>query len=535
MFENGSESHLRDQLAQRLDLLEPGLSLIKDEYHLRNPDGARGFIDIFAKDRRGNLVVIELKRSDSTAREAITELAKYAMLLRAAKNLRSSELRLIVVSTTWWELRVPFSEFYHNTHYQLEGYQLEIGENGEIARVERLEPLQRVEGRKLCRRHTIFYYTSIAEMEAAEQQLAAESRKAGLVDFVIVRFQLEFDDPNYGATCALYYAQQLKDREYYSRILEHVCDAERLEEIKDYIAELDEEDAVDELADAITSEFSVEHVTLEIGYPERFSKRWHSGYWKLLGIDRFGIFQEDERLVDELLVEDLRGTTGTSFVHYAATFRFDNRSKVAEIRSNLNNALFQNDRWRHSVEDLLTYGARTGAEVGVLHVYNPEDILETIWMSALQGPEAFEPMFLLLLDSGRGDALEVFFGRLYGRSTSIRFGELLKTHFEGDFGMYINHRHFGSQREINGAVMESLGLIYTTDYLRFSTSEQSKLFEVVIRGSSVQGQSERRHLTFREFLLEHQPLVEDIVTMFSRHHMGGGMFQFGPDVDDLQS
>lgn len=37
------ESNIRDYLARDLSLIEPGLVLIDDEYHLRNPNSADGF------------------------------------------------------------------------------------------------------------------------------------------------------------------------------------------------------------------------------------------------------------------------------------------------------------------------------------------------------------------------------------------------------------------------------------------------------------------------------------------------------------
>ncbi|MGH1525960.1 endonuclease NucS domain-containing protein [Leifsonia sp. L25] len=82
------EHILRDDLAQRLDLIADDLTLIQVEYPLPNAEGARGSIDILARDVRGDLVVIELKRSDQTARQALHELEKYVALLAASRGIR---------------------------------------------------------------------------------------------------------------------------------------------------------------------------------------------------------------------------------------------------------------------------------------------------------------------------------------------------------------------------------------------------------------------------------------------------------------
>ena len=45
------ENSIRDKLAQRLEVLEPGLQLIDVEYPLPNQMGTKGFIDILASTR----------------------------------------------------------------------------------------------------------------------------------------------------------------------------------------------------------------------------------------------------------------------------------------------------------------------------------------------------------------------------------------------------------------------------------------------------------------------------------------------------
>ena len=76
-----TETDLRDHVAADLTLLEAGLTLVTTEFPLPNAVGTRGRVDILARDRHGMWVVIELKRSNTSAREALHELAKYVELL----------------------------------------------------------------------------------------------------------------------------------------------------------------------------------------------------------------------------------------------------------------------------------------------------------------------------------------------------------------------------------------------------------------------------------------------------------------------
>jgi RecB family endonuclease NucS len=106
------ESALRDHLMNHLDMIESGLQLVDDEFYLANKIGTSGFIDILAKDTEGKLVVIEIKISKHSEREAITELFKYLALLKQNMSIKDSEMKLIVISTDWRELLTPFAEFH---------------------------------------------------------------------------------------------------------------------------------------------------------------------------------------------------------------------------------------------------------------------------------------------------------------------------------------------------------------------------------------------------------------------------------------
>ncbi len=90
-----NENAIRDRLIERLDIIEPGLTLVAREHYLKNPNGASGFLDIFARAANGQLVIVEIKRTDAAAREALQELFKYAALLRQNYLVREVDYRPI--------------------------------------------------------------------------------------------------------------------------------------------------------------------------------------------------------------------------------------------------------------------------------------------------------------------------------------------------------------------------------------------------------------------------------------------------------
>jgi hypothetical protein len=110
-----NETEFRDYLATHLDLVEPGLSLLKTEYALNNLDGAGGRIDILARDTFGHIVCIEIKRSDNSARATLNELSKYVTLLVERDRVPKEMIRCILVSTHWTELLLPLSYFAYAT------------------------------------------------------------------------------------------------------------------------------------------------------------------------------------------------------------------------------------------------------------------------------------------------------------------------------------------------------------------------------------------------------------------------------------
>jgi RecB family endonuclease NucS len=77
-----AEDIVRDHLSKTVDILEAGLTLIEVNHKLPNNVGAKGFIDILARDKLSNLIIIELKRSDHAARQALFEILKYMRLFR---------------------------------------------------------------------------------------------------------------------------------------------------------------------------------------------------------------------------------------------------------------------------------------------------------------------------------------------------------------------------------------------------------------------------------------------------------------------
>jgi hypothetical protein len=123
---HSTEAHYRDLVAADLSTIDKSLTLVGIEHEIRLPDGRVSRIDILAKDKFGCFTVIEIKKSNQTARSAIQQLYKYAHFLKKKNRLRVDQIRCIALSTHWEELRAPFSEFSHFSAYESIALQLII-------------------------------------------------------------------------------------------------------------------------------------------------------------------------------------------------------------------------------------------------------------------------------------------------------------------------------------------------------------------------------------------------------------------------
>ncbi len=121
LFDN--EDQFRDFLAVNLNLIEQGLRLVSTNYSVTTQQGANGALDILAKDKHGSFVIIEVKRSESAARQALHELSKYLAAFLTTERVDEHKLRCFVVSTLWHELDTPLAYFRSTTKVDVKGFE----------------------------------------------------------------------------------------------------------------------------------------------------------------------------------------------------------------------------------------------------------------------------------------------------------------------------------------------------------------------------------------------------------------------------
>nr|WP_321440567.1 endonuclease NucS domain-containing protein [uncultured Hyphomonas sp.] len=458
-----TEASIRDYIADHLNLIEPGLTLVDTEFRLPNKQGASGFLDIFARDAAGKLVIIEIKRTDSAAREAIQELYKYVPLLREKFLVKDTDVRLILLSVEWHELATPYAEFAAMAPFEVTAGAIILDVNGTPVAIEPMTSATLPSERKMGVRHFLWGFPDEATAAKAVAVIAHRVQRFGLTDFVLI--QSRATKPILGGRSFLYFAQRELRFEEYLTLISASFSEEQLEEFRENIADLSElEDQVAEASDAVwhlhggVPYREIGADTAEIAHPEKGSKWFEDGAQEDIVIHRFGRFV-DPWLEDQTIIDEIRGEGGESDVRLRFSAQTDSPPQMAALRQRVENVFFFNEEWLGAVMQLIRYAERKGGCARIeLVAYSPDDILRAIAASAFGFP-GYVPMFRLDIECN--GAVERFLGLPEWDVSPPDFDKVITEHFSGDSFGYFIACHFGEQRSMNHDIMTDLGLRYS--------------------------------------------------------------------------
>jgi len=510
-----TEGEIRDHLAAHLELIELGLTLIDKEVMLPNDKGARGFLDIFCRTANGKFLIIEVKRSDAAARDGIQELVKYAALLKGKLLVKHAEVRLMVASSEWHELLVPFSEFVRVAPYDCQGLRLTLGSDGLTASTEAIE-LAPAEGeRRLSRRHALWGYPDEAKACVAVATIAAHMQNVGLRDFVLILLAIRgHDDP---ATRWVYFAQQELSLDRYMTLIRARFSAETVSDFEEWIDEMSApEDKVGEAADKVWEERSAseslylrtQSIDVQIAHPEKARMWFAPGTLISSQVFRFGRF-EDQAISDETILTEILGEDGASFHHGEITASLSSKPEMAALLAVANNLLDLNPVWRTAVYDICAYAQQTKAASVRLRIFSNEDILRTVAGITIGYP-AYAPALEIQIQ--RDGAVEQVFGTIEWNGHRPSFGHILKEYFADDSFGYFMLRHMSGQRAINADLMSELGLSYSI--ARLTTDGP---IPIRVRTTSIDDIRGRNGRFLAEFPNSNPDFVGELVALFLKH------------------
>lgn len=502
-----TESEIRDHLAADLSILGQGeLTLIKTEYHLPNPNGADGFIDILANDEEGNLVVIELKKSNSVARQALHELVKYTSLLRLNYGGDEISVRCILVSTEWHELIAPFSAFVLVFEYDVTGVSLVVNDSGVPVSASPVELIEAPPAIDPCPHHFAFGYEENSTRDASISEIKNALTERGVENFFVLvedycgSAQTPFRHRAYVVVARLPISVALS-------LIEGPEEAEILEE---------DEWCVERKLFGLIS-LDVTHDTVENSGPDKYGS--DSDDWETVSAVRGGVFI-DERIWP---IRRLISTCEGSATKY--TIRFSDRAtprrpkRWNSVLANAHQVLLGAQQWAEDLDTIVSLlEAEKPQEATEIAIYNPADIIWTLFALANASP-SWVPTFRVG-PPNLADSHPTYMGQLAWDGVTFPSDPetLLSAVYSGGSSEYMVARHFNEHWTVDEELCGLHGLTYEA----YRVLGPGELARLNAKASDEAG----RRLSIFEFAASNPNYMNSVHAFYSERTIGPGMFTF---------
>jgi hypothetical protein len=505
------ESELRDWLSENLHKIEPGLVLIAKEFHVKGITSARGFVDILAKDRYGLHVVIELKRSESTAREAAHELVKYTHLLRQDYGIGNEDVRCILVSTDWRELGAVAADIQSHSPYRVDYIVAEAGEANEIS-LKPYTPANQANRLEFWRFHLFLISARPEDRQILCVHLENALLHAGVTSAAVVWMDYVGGCEEVVLPYGLYLAVATVTEEARSQVMAEVCE--------------DLEVTAEEVADHTFADYFLSRVTKRTA---KYSDDTHISdpdtYWGIrdnwttVSISRIGDLATTGKLITDSDVEGfIAGKRSDAEVKFTALSSRALKAPWQDTVDRVMRCIVGTTPWESIVAALIREVERenSGADVR-FHVYNPCDTLMALYQFVGRHSERYVPQFLMSFDGQKG--MHQIIGLLVwdGVTRPDNPEKTVSNAFGRDFFNYMVLR---GTPEAESRLVDALGLRYSM--AKWIITDESK-------GSWLEWREGRLHrlpidalgvLPLHEFLDRNQTYLGSLVEYFEQNLHG---------------
>jgi hypothetical protein len=516
-----SENTIRDKLSTSLDLLEPGLVLVEVNHKLPNAVGAKGFIDILARDRLGNFVIIELKRSAQSSREALFEILKYIPLFIRLHGVQSYRIRCFIVSTTWHELLVPYSEFRRRCEAQTEGFRIEVDSQGNVTKAEKVADHAEEELAQTFRLHCNYLFPTATERDRALPLLRAAYEAAGATGYLLFRFDYRGSSPNIIFPFAAYVVTTRVKPVLMEQLIQEAKEdlgageedgpdeAELRYSAEDRFLGVVNKDLCDKLAD-----FNLE---VAPSNPDRFGYMVEHD-WGTPLVERVGPFASTLIMPDAEVVEMVKGLGGENNVRFERITSPSNKLDWNVVRTSAAGFLRGNPTWRAGTVwffDRVEREFPTGTVL--VQVYNPLTLPETLYNYSTTQTSEYVPLLALAAisaDGPRNEALVgtvVWDGNMIPSSVKKTF-ERLAQGVDNILDYYLC-KSIGAAWELDEELMRRHGLQYSLCFLKFASEEDKQAIGLLVTEAGIGERPDPLMPdTFIEYFDAARPYLEELFT-----------------------
>ncbi len=470
-----TENEIRDNLYEYLNKFFPNYIPVGKENYVKY-DERRAFIDILAKDNDGNYVIIELKKSNNASRQAIHEVIKYTEFVKKQYAVNDDEIKLVIMSTEWDELFIPFSKFYfsHNI-FDIQGIKLNINKEGKYVSHKMIEPMKINDERVFSPEHFNCYYNDLKSLEQGYNSFKTVMKSKKIDDYVLYTLKRPSNVIySHNFQYIIYFAMLRKSKEEYEKILETLDNStgEVISEVSLYRITNDNLypfERVLNTAYPIPKSDSF----IEKSKPNRFQSLLNLG-WEIIKIDKFGRL-DNELSKDNDFVYDVSNLSGNGNVMFSIDFNTSDKRKVNRVRKSVENILDNNPLFKNQFLNILRDIETEKKDISV-QIFNPTNILlsiyqENIVINELENSTAL-PFFSINIPK---DKVTYFGTLLWDKKKDYSFEKILQDYYsenllDADTGFVIC-----SQRDhilMHNEIIEYLDLEYNTLKIYENNTEQ---------------------------------------------------------------
>lgn len=417
------EEKIRDYLADNLEFISKDLKLIRKEYYLPAQIGAKGYIDILAKDNLNNFVVIEVKRSEQAARQTINELLKYQGLLKQIYKAQDSEIKLLIVSTSWNELIIPFSEIYDSVY--LTGYSIELNDEDIPISIKKIKPVELTTlERKISPTQSLELFYDSGKRDEFLKTIQEKLHTFGINDFVFVKMKSNGLNDKIVFPYALYFAfqRQTMKRNY-----------ELIPDLNDEIEDIEFDDVDHKL------KYIDEHIytllecheyndSMEEADPVKFSYIINCGHWDIEGIVKNGIFSNDPRITDELIINEIKGYDGENETRYLEFVDSENPKKLDKVQKNIKKSLQWNKKLYQHIKQIIETAIDSNSKFKlVIDIFYPRSIFDAIWRFYSTYNPNFMPLYNIIVMFENSEPIKHYHGELAWTGKDVDVKKVFET------------------------------------------------------------------------------------------------------------
>lgn len=539
---NNYEALIRDHLAENLGMLNEQYELIGKEYYIPAGITTKSFIDILAKDKENNYIIIEVKRSNQAERQAIHEIYKYVEAVKAKYKANASEIKAIIVSTSWEELFVPFSVFANESDITVEGFHLEIDSEFKVISAKKVIPCKTNKGRLFSPVHKCNLYNDQESLDKGIEDHHKKYKLKGFEDYVLFVLKAPQTDQNdYKKRLAemaagmigaepdynyfenvilpefmIYSAFHRLSTQHYKEILKR--DPEIYEQTEYYLefGEIKDPDTVDQVLEndilgTLKPYFYSDEC--ESGYPAKLVKIITEENWKILKIIRSDSLCQNTLLSDDKILSEMMGNTGVTNAILKDSLIIGNKAKFVQMKEHSANALKYNEVWKNhlkiffeDIEFLVGYEFE-------IEILNTSHILLSLIFIANSGQTSEHlPRYIARVSAESHE--KIFLGAFKWSGKKPDLASIINRYFNGKSGNLIMTLSWGGFDRNNDAVLEELGLSFESYVVEINDGQRE---DFVFRNFKYE------KIEFIEdgicrFMNENKDFVNELAAIYQKHH-----------------